>query len=162
MVENAPGMYYTWARATVLTEKAQQNAGWYVGAAVFWLLAAWLVTVGLSSIIPQIFTPGATRGGTSCVSDLRELKDTLLERTSESMARAHSTAERTELTEWLLAWDARMRAARPNCTKAELTAWDELSRLRHGMAGLVDRFDHEQAARVRALDRWLQHGAPVP
>jgi transposase-like protein len=138
-----------------LTEKVQHNAGWYVGAAVFWLLAAWLITVGLSSIIPQIFTPGSGRAGGSCVNTLRDLKDSLLERTSESMARAHSGAERAELTDWLLQWDERMRGARPTCNKSELTAWDELSRLRHGMSGLVDRFDREQSARVKNLDALL-------
>jgi hypothetical protein len=138
-----------------LTDKKRHNAGWYGGAAVFWLLTAWMITVGLSSIIPQIFPPRASGGGTRCTPALGELKDSLLERTSQSMSRAHSAAERAQLSEWLLAWDGRMRAARPTCSKSELTAWDELSRLRHGMRGLVDRFDHEQAARVRALDALL-------
>jgi hypothetical protein len=140
-----------------LTEKTRHNAGWYGGAAVFWLLTAWMITVGLSSIIPQIFPPPARGGGTSCAPALRELKVELLERTSQGMSRAHSSTERNQLTEWLSAWDSRMRATRPTCNKAELTAWDELSRLRFGMRGLVDRFDHEQAARVKALDALLTH-----
>ena len=121
---------------------------------MFWLLSAWIITVGLSSIIPQIFHPEASHaaGTGSCAAQLRALKGELLDRTSSAIARAPQRGERDMLTEWLARWDDRLLAAKPDCTKEELAAWDELSRLRHGMRSLVDRFDHEQAPRVRKLD----------
>lgn len=148
-----------------MSEQRRHSAGWWVGAAVFWLLTAWLITVGLSSIIPQIFQPGgAPDGAGSCANELRRLKQELLERTSASMAAAPAPGERDALTQWLLAWDERMRVVRPTCNQRELSAWDDLSRLRHGMRSLVDRFDHEQAARVRRLDALLgtTSGAQAP
>jgi hypothetical protein len=137
-----------------LSQAKQHSAGWYAGAAVFWLLSAWIITVGLSSIIPQIFHPEASHaaGTGSCAAQLRGLTGELLTRTSAAIARAPQKGERETLTEWLARWDDRLLAAKPDCTKHELPAWDELSRLRHGMRGLVDRFDHEQAPRVRKLD----------
>ncbi len=141
-----------------LSEAKQHSVGWYVGAGVFWLLSAWLITVGLSSIIPQIFHPeashaahaGPTAG--SCAHALRTLEGELLARTSQAIAHAPRPGERETLTDWLAKWDARLLAEKPNCNQPELTAWDELSRLRHGMRGLVDRFDREQAPRVKKLD----------
>ena len=137
-----------------LNETQRRGAGWYVGAAAFWLLSAWLITVGLSSIIPQIFRPESSHGAVagSCAHALRTLKGELLETTSHAFAGAPEPGERDLLTAWLAAWDGRLLAAKPNCKQSELPAWDELSRLRHGMRGLVDRFDHEQAPRVKKLD----------
>jgi hypothetical protein len=143
-----------------LSEKSRHSVGWYGGAAVFWLLTAWLITVGLSSIIPQIFTP-AVHGASndSCAAELRTLERELLERTSQSMANAPVAGEREALTEWLLGWDRRLEATRASCNKGEQTSWTELSRLRHGMRSLVDRFDQEQAARIRQIEKTL---GPAP
>src|SRR5689334_5976592 len=60
----------------------QRSAGWYVGALVFWLLTAWLIAVGLGSLIPQIFGPAAPTAvsGTSCTQDLHDLARELLDR----------------------------------------------------------------------------------
>jgi hypothetical protein len=144
-----------------LSEAKQHSVGWYVGAGVFWLLCAWLITVGLSSIIPQIFHPERSHAAASgsCAQALRMLEGELLAHTSRAIARAPKPGERDALTEWLAKWDARLDAAKPNCKQAELTAWDELARLRHGMRGLVDRFDREQAPRVHKLDALV---GPVP
>jgi hypothetical protein len=137
-----------------LSERTEHGTGWYVGAAAFWLLAAWLITVGLSSIIPQIFAPEARAGSSdgSCAMQLGDLERELLDHTSAAMARAPATGERESLDQWLSAWDQRLTSARPSCSKTELNAADELARLRHGMRGLIDRFDQEQAPRVRKLD----------
>ena len=137
-------------------QNRRHTAGWYAGAAVFWLLAAWLVTVGLSSIVPQIFWPAGDPQNTgSCAADLRVLKQELLQRTTESMSQAPTSGDRDELTTWLDAWDERLRVARSGCNAKEQGAWDELTRLRHGMRALVDRFDHEQAPRLRKLEALL-------
>jgi hypothetical protein len=138
----------------------RRSAGWYAGAASFWLLAAWLITVGLSSIIPQIFWPsgGASVSG-SCEPALVKLQEELLTRASASMANAPGPRDREELEKWLRDWDHRLSVARPTCNQTEQPAWAELLRLRHGMHGLVERFDREEAPRIRKLEALLSAGA---
>jgi hypothetical protein len=145
-----------------LAEKSQHSAGWYAGALVFWLLSAWLTTVGLSSIIPQIFWPNgdAHSNAASCRPALRELRDELLARTSNTIASASSDAERTAVLAWLSHWDQRLYEARSACKGDEDDAWVELVRLRHGMQGMVERFEHEQSPRIERLEQLL--GAHVP
>ncbi len=128
-----------------------------MGAAAFWLLAAWLITVGLSSIIPQIFWPAGrqTAKAGSCGSALRQLERELLGQFAGTMTTAPRSDARGELDDWLSRWDKRLAAVRPSCTAHESAAWDELSRLRFGMRGLVDHFDREQAPRLRKLDTLL-------
>ena len=61
---------------------ARHNAGWYVGAACFWLIGAWLVWTGLSSIIPQIFASDVPAERTvpegSCGEQFAALRERLL------------------------------------------------------------------------------------
>jgi DNA-binding PadR family transcriptional regulator len=137
-----------------------RSAGWYAGAAAFWLLAAWLVTVGLSSIIPQIFWPsGGVAVAGSCEPTLVKMERELLARASESMANAATPDERQELEKWLRDWDHRLSLARPTCNQTEQPAWAELLRLRHGMHALVERFDREEAPCIRKLEALLSAGA---
>ena len=139
---------------TLSEAKKKHSVGWYVGAGVFWLLTAWLITVGLSSITRQIFRPERSHAAASgsCMQALRTLEGELLARTSVAFSSAPQPGEREALTDWLAQWDARLLAEKPNCNQAELAAWDELSRLRHGMRGLIDRFDREQLPRIQKLD----------
>lgn len=142
-------------------EKSQHSAGWYAGALVFWLLSAWLITVGLSSIIPQIFWPGGDvrNDAQSCSSALRTLRRELLAHASEQIAHAPSAAEqassRDALLTWFDQWDARLFQARPACREQERAAWTELGRLRHGMQALIERFEREEAPRIQRLEQLL-------
>ena len=131
-------------------EKPRHSAGWYAGALVFWLLTAWLITVGLSSIIPQIFWPaGDVRNDAqSCGAALRALRHELLDRASQHIAHTPSARERSNselapgetgrvddrgaLLTWFDHWDERLFQARPACREDERAAWTELGRLRHG------------------------------
>jgi hypothetical protein len=140
--------------------RSQRSAGWYVGAAAFWLLAVWLITVGLASIIPQIFWPsGEAAAQGSCAPSLRGLSEELLRQTSQSMAAAASHGDREKLEAWLADWDHRLLLARPTCNHQEQPAWAELLRLRHGMHALIERFDRDEAPRIRKLDALLSSGA---
>jgi hypothetical protein len=134
--------------------------GWYAGAAAFWLLAAWLVAVGLSAIIPQIFWPsGEASADGTCEPALRTLERELLSRASQGMAAAPAAGERESLERWLQDWDHRLLVARPTCNQTEQRAWAELLRLRHGMHALVERFDRDEAPRIRKLEALLSPGA---
>ena len=142
-------------------EKSQHSAGWYAGALVFWLLSAWLITVGLSSIIPQIFWPGGDvrNDAASCSSALRALRRELLAHASQQIAQAPSAAEqassRDALLTWFDHWDARLFQARPACREQERAAWTELGRLRHGMQAMIERFEREEAPRIQRLEQLL-------
>jgi hypothetical protein len=138
-------------------EKSQHSAGWYAGALVFWLLSAWLTTVGLSSIIPQIFWPNgdARSAAASCRPALRALQDELTARVSSSIASASSDSDRPELLAWFDRWDKRLYEARSACTPDEDDAWVELVRARHGMQALLERFARDEAPRLQRLHQLL-------
>jgi len=147
--------------------RRKHGAGWYVGAAVFWLIAFWLVFVGLSSIIPEVFWPAAeasASGQGSCAESLRSLESELLERSSRSIAGLAAKGEREALASWLEAWDHRLQGAAPTCNETERKAAAELSRLRFGMSGLIQRFDREQTPLLRKIDALLgpRAAAPLP
>ena len=95
----------------------------------------------------------------SCEPSLLKLQGELLSRASESMAAAATADERQDLEKWLRDWDHRLSVARPTCNQSEQAAWAELLRLRHGMHGLVERFDREEAPRIRKLEALLSTGA---
>lgn len=144
--------------------------GWYAGALVFWLLAAWLITVGLSSIIPQIFWPAGdlarddssragetTRVDGSCRQALRALRHELLTRvtTRLSASSAPDEGDRDALLDWFEQWDKRLAQAEPGCTDPERDAVVELGRIRHAMQSLVERFEREEAPRLLRLEQLL-------
>jgi hypothetical protein len=111
----------------------------------------------LSSIIPQIFWPGGAAAGagtaTDCTESLRTLRKELLARASERIARPHEEPMDAQLV-FFERWDERHFAARASCERDE-KAWTELSRLRHGMQALLDRFQREQSPRLLRLEQLL-------
>lgn len=146
-------------------DRTQRSAGWYAGAFLFWLIAAWMATVGLSSLVPQIFGPafGSARHGSSCAEDLRDLNDELLNRVGERLKGAQKPGSRDTLAAFFTDFDRRLMHTKLSCTEREQTAFTELFRLRHGLAALVERFEREQLPHVRKLHALLdQEGAPTP
>ncbi|MDB4976086.1 MAG: hypothetical protein JWN48_4427 [Myxococcaceae bacterium] len=135
----------------------KHSVGWYAGALVFWLLSTWLATVGLSSIIPQIFWPAGDvhSSATSCGPALRELRTELLTRMSHSIASPSTETRHEDLLAWFEDWDKRLFVAKPACRDDERPAWRELTRLRHGMQGLIERFEREEAPHNQRLDQLL-------
>lgn len=121
---------------------------------MFWLLSAWLATVGLASLVPQIFGPAysAAGSGTSCAQDLHDLTGELLDRVAEHIKGARRAGPRDTLDAFFTAFDRRMMQVKPACTEPERAAFAELSRLRHGMASLVERFEREELPHIRNLD----------
>lgn len=140
--------------------KSQHSAGWYAGALVFWLLTAWLITVGLSSIIPQIFWPGSDQvsGSTSCAAELRALRDELVGHAREHLEHPQQGGSGAQLA-FFERWDKRLFSARPTCQKgAERDAFTQLNRLRHGMHALLERFKREEAPRLQRIEQLLGAG----
>jgi hypothetical protein len=140
----------------VSREKNRRNAGWFVGAGLFWLIAIWLITVSLSAIIPQVFREdGAGAPTNACGPSLVTLKGELLGRLTDEMTRVGD--DRTELVRWLSVRDARLAAMTSSCGKDGRKAMTELARLRHGLYATVLRLDREQAPRIRKIDTLLGH-----
>ena len=134
-------------------DSTQRSAGWYAGALAFWLLAAWLAVVGLSSLIPQIFGPPfrAARNGGSCAQELQDLTSELLERAGGRIKAGTETDARDTLAAYFTDFDRRLMQAKSSCTEPERAAFAELSRLRHGVGGLLERYAREQLPQVRKL-----------
>jgi hypothetical protein len=138
-------------------QKSRHSAGWYAGALVFWLLCAWLITVGLSSIIPQIFSPVGDPApeASSCAPALRSLRAELL----EHVGRSFSQSQKEDVRAWFADWDRRLYRARPSCTEGERPAFTELNRLRYGLGALSERFEREELPHLERLDELL---GPAP
>lgn len=137
-------------------DKKRHTTGWYAGAAAFWLIAFWLVFVGLASIIPQIFWPeGIADNAGGCAPALLTLEHDLLTHVGEALQEVPLVATQDEISPWLAEWDQRYAGVRNQCTAALHPAWVELGRLRHGLSGLLERFDREQLPRIRTIERAL-------
>lgn len=131
---------------------------------MFWLLSAWLATVGLASLVPQIFGPAssAARSGTSCGEDLHDLAQELLARVGAHVKDAPRSGPHDTLDAFFTDFDRRLMHIKPACTETERAAFAELSRLRHGVASLVERFEREELPHLRKLDALLTYGSSVP
>jgi hypothetical protein len=145
-------------------ERKQRSAGWYVGALLFWLLCAWLIAAGLVSLVPQIFGPAyaTVRGGASCAQDLHDLARELLDRVGAHVKDAPRAGQRDTLDAFFTDFDRRLMHVKPACTEPERAAFTELSRLRHGMGSLVERFEREELPHVHKLNLSLNHADGVP
>ncbi|MGF1466308.1 MAG: hypothetical protein ACFCGT_09250 [Sandaracinaceae bacterium] len=113
----------------------------------------YLVGVGLLSVIPALFAPGAPPPATasSCTEGLRALEAELLARAAERMAKAGLQDDAH--APWLASWDLRHRSLGPLCDRGR--AWHLLHRLRHRLALTLDRVRAEEGGLVRSLDRAL-------
>lgn len=134
----------------------RRNPGWYVGVGAFWLIAAWLVTVGLSSIIPQIFPPETAEASvpvSDCASSLQALQEELLLRSAEA-AKAPGD-DRQALDTWLNGWDERVQALSDNCAEPVAEASAELSRVRHALRDMLRKLDREQGPRLHHIHTLL-------
>jgi hypothetical protein len=146
-------------------ENTQRSVGWYAGALLFWLIAAWLAAAGLSSLVPQIFGPSfqAARSGESCGEDLHDLTDELLDRTGDWLKGHPERNTRDKLQAYFADFDRRLMQTKLSCNESERAAFTELSRLRHGVSALLERFDREELPHVRKLNELLHpQGVPSP
>ena len=151
-------------------DSTQRSAGWYAGALAFWLLAAWLTVVGLSSLIPQIFGPPfrAAKSGVSCGPELHDLTGELLDNTGAWIKASPEHGSHDTLATYFSDFDRRLMHAKSSCTEQERAAFVELSRLRHGVGGLLERYAREQLPQVRKLHAFFgspaagQGNAPTP
>jgi len=138
-------------------EPSKRSIGWICGALAFWALSAWIVVVGLSSIIPQIFWPAqaeaVARAG--CRQELRELEHELLANAANDVKNAGQSADPPAFVGWLQDFDERLKNTSAHCAPDEQSAFDELVRVRHALGSFMERFEREEAPRFRELDALL-------
>jgi hypothetical protein len=132
---------------------------------MFWLIAAWLCVVGLSSLVPQIFGPSfqAARSGGSCAADLHDLTDELLDQAGDWLKGHPERDTHDKLQAYFKDFDRRLMQTKLSCNESERAAFTELSRLRHGISALLERFEREELPHVRKLNELLHpHGRHSP
>ena len=117
---------------------------------------AYLIVVGLASVVPQVFWPprGDVDPSISCADGLRSLRGELLSRAGERVAAGGGT-DGEALRRWLRRWDLSHRALEARCTGPERRAWRLLGQLRQRLQGTLERFDAEEGELARALDHSL-------
>lgn len=136
--------------------KTARNPGWYAGIGAFWLIAAWLVVAGLSSIIPQIFghSVEGSQSTDTCVRSLTEEKAALFDRMGAALALPGQG--RDALDEYLREWDMRVRGLAETCPARPAQAADELLRMRHALRDAVSKLDREQGPRLKHFTSLLR------
>lgn len=118
---------------------------------------AYLIGVGLISVVPQVFWPEAAEVDASvrCVDGLRELRRELLAFAGEHVAAGGSEQPR-RVRDFLARWDLRHRGLEARCTsEAESDAWVALARMRERLQGTLERFDQNEGALARSVDSTL-------
>jgi len=114
---------------------------------------AYLLGVGLLSVIPQIFYPAQADlpEDLSCGEGLDELRAELLDRAGERVAAGGSDTR--DLRAWLVDWDARYHGLESRCDGDQYQRWTLVGRLRRRIEGTLERFDREDGALARATKR---------
>lgn len=115
---------------------------------------AYLIGVGLISVIPQIFYPPAASlpDDLTCADVLADLREELLSRAGAHIERGGSESS-GELRAWLDDWDRRHSGIDARCEGSERERWERLDRLRRRLQGTLERFDREEGELARETNR---------
>lgn len=114
---------------------------------------AYLIIVGVASVVPQVFWPekAVVDPSVTCADGLRDLRAELLAFAGEHVARGGSDDGRT-VRNFLGPWDLRHRGLEERCAGDERDTWVLLGRMRERLQGTLERFDAEEGALARAVD----------
>ena len=140
------------------TEDPAPRRGLYrrIAGAFFGLIVAYLIGVGLVSVIPQIFWPEQVElpQDLSCREGLSQLREELLSYSSGRVRSPDGVA--AGFGPFFDNWDNRHVALESRCASGnEQDAWELLGRLRQRVQGTLERYDREEAELARALDSTL-------
>lgn len=138
-----------------------RRVGRGIATAVVGALLAYLIGVGMFSVVPQVFWPEheALDESVTCTDGLLDLRSRLLARAGDRVA-AGGGRDGAALRRWLRDWDDRHLALESRCTGAEQQrAWRLLGQLRQRVQATLERFDADEGELARDLDRTLaRHG----
>src|SRR5690606_10227867 len=118
---------------------------------------AYLVIVGVISVVPQVFWPTRAEIDPSvgCAEGVRELQDELLTFAGDHVAKGGS-AEGGTVRDFLASWDLRYRGLEDRCAGDERRAWKLLGRMRERLQGTLERFDEEEGALARTIHSTIE------
>lgn len=133
-----------------LSEPAQKvgdaaKVGRRFAAALYWMVAVYVIAAGFISVVPQIFWPSAASGVApaeatrDCPGALRALHSDLLSGAGDRTRDPGSDP----IAPFLERWDERYRALEAPC--GDLPSYALLERLRYGVEEHLLRFEAEQA-----------------
>jgi hypothetical protein len=133
--------------------RAQAGLGRRIATTVVVCGLAYLIIVGVASVVPQVFWPpkAAIDPAITCADGLRDLRAELLAFAGEHVTRGGSEDHET-VRNFLGPWDLRHRGLEARCEGDERDAWVLLGRMRERLQGTLGRFDAEEGALARAVD----------
>jgi len=123
-------------------------------------LLAYLIGVGLLSVVPQVFWPDRAEldESVTCTEGLLDLRGRLLARAGDRVASGGGEG-RAALRRWLHDWDRQHLGLESRCTGSERKAWRLLGQLRQRVQATLERFDADEGELARDLDHTLaRHG----
>jgi len=128
-----------------------------VALAVYWTLLLYLAVVGFYSVTPQVFAPdidedARTELPEACDPALRLLHEQLREHAARTMHRGHDERD------FWRRWDARYDALSVDC-HGEPT-YGDVGQLRHRLQTTLQRFQREDGALSREVERLLAATGP--
>lgn len=132
-----------------------RSLGRRIATAIYWLLAFYIVGVGVYSIVPQVFYPPsvAPPEGTTCSEGLRSLHGELMAMAGDRVAAG--SAHPASQARWMTDFDRRHAGLEARCTGQGHDAWVLLGRLRQRVASTLGRYDAEEGALAREMDDTL-------
>ncbi|HJL15713.1 MAG TPA: hypothetical protein RMH99_08660 [Sandaracinaceae bacterium LLY-WYZ-13_1] len=126
-----------------------------IATALVVALLGYLIVVGFTSVVPQVFWPegAAMPASVSCTEGLRDLRGELLGRAGDRVASGGGDHE--ALRAWLAGWDRRHLGLEDRCEGEAHGAWEQLGRLRQRLQATLERFDADEGQLARDLNHTL-------
>lgn len=137
--------------------RSQAGLGRRIATVVVGSALVYIVTVGVISVVPQVFWPETATLDPSitCAEGLRDLRAELLTFAGEHVANGGSERDDEVVDRFLRPWDLRHRGLEARCTGEERNTWELLGRMRQRLESTLARFDAEEGALARAVDHDL-------
>lgn len=115
---------------------------------------AYLIGVGIYSVIPQVFSPPTATlpDDLTCTDGLTDIRAELLSHAATRIEQGGSDSP-DDLRAWLRGWDRHHAALETRCQGDELGRWEMLGLLRRRLQGTLERYDREVGELARATNR---------
>lgn len=133
-----------------------------VGAAVFWLMAVFVIGASTRSVVSALYgKPEPASASASdelrCAQGLRELSRVLHD---QAAAELRLPRDRSRMMRWLAAWDRRYAALEQPCPSLSDTRRD-LFKLREHIEALLHQHERESLPLTERIERALDRVSPT-
>jgi hypothetical protein len=131
-----------------------------IGIALFWCMAAFVVTASTRSVLMELYgTPTSTGDpaeSAKCAESLRSLHESLLDRASDELRAPDDPAE---LRHWFTDWDRKFAATSDGCAALTETR-HTLQSLRERVEALLRGYARDEVPLTERIQRALQRYLP--